>query len=241
MRNIIKKSLSVAAVMLVTLSGVCSAKTDKDNINRYAHENSELIQQPDSMRKVVFLGNSITQFWRSKHPEFFTSNGFVGRGISGQTSYQILLRLRSDVLELHPEAVVINIAINDIAENTHPYSEDNTMRNIMNMVELSRLHGIKVILTSLLPAKEIYWDRTIENVPQKVAALNSRIRKYAAENGIPFVDYHPLLAGDDGESLDPAYTEDGVHPTPAGYDVMEAAILPVVRNVCSTVGDKGKQ
>lgn len=228
MKSVIKKAL-MAAVLLSAAAGA-QAGDDWARFGRYEKANRELmVAQPESERRVVFLGNSITQFWAERHPEFFAENEFVGRGIAGQTSYQFLLRFRDDVIALHPRAVVINVATNDIAENNHVYSEDRTMGNIMSMTELARAHGIEVILTATLPAAAMYWAPDIEDVPGKIASLNSRIARYAADNGLAFVDYYTPLLGSDGVSLSAGYTDDGVHPTAAGYAVMESLILPAVR------------
>ena len=125
---------------------------DWGNFGRYAEDNKEVKAAPASERKVVFMGNSITEGWAHQHPDFFRKNGFVGRGISGQPSFQYLVRFRSDVVNLQPEVVVINAGTNDVAENTQTYNEDLTMDNIMSMVELAQANGIKVILTSTLPS-----------------------------------------------------------------------------------------
>lgn len=199
------------------------------NFERYSSSNAELRTAPDSLRRVVFFGNSITDFWPGIHPEFFSLNGFVGRGISGQTTYQFLSRFREYVVNLHPAIVVINAATNDVAENTCPYDPERTMGNIMSMVELAEANGIKVVLTSTLPASTFYWRSEITDIPAKIKDLNTRIEAYARAKGLPYVDYYSRLVAADG-SLDLRYTDDGVHPTAAGYDVMESLILPVIAN-----------
>lgn len=118
-------------------------------------------------KRVVFLGNSITEGWVRTHPDFFKTNGYIGRGISGQTSYQFLLRFREDVINLSPALVVINAGTNDVAENTNPYNEDYTFGNIVSMVELAKVNKIKVILTSVLPAAAFKWRMEIKDAPQK--------------------------------------------------------------------------
>lgn len=216
---------------------VClSAQTsDWASIGRYAADNAALISRtdrPDGL--VVFLGNSITDGWPPAHPEFFTDNNFVGRGIGGQTTYQFLVRFRSDVIDLAPAAVVINGGINDIAENNYAYSEDLTFGNLVSMVELARANGIDVIMTTLVPSSRCGWNPSITDVAEKVASLNDRIRAYAEANNLPLIDYFTPMVADDGRSLNPAYSNDGVHPTPDGYTVMEQAALPVIRHVLSS-------
>lgn len=195
---------------------------------RYAEDNRQVLANADSAVSVVFFGNSITQFWASMRG-FFADNGFCGRGIAGQTSYEFLLRFRDDVVNLHPKVVVINAGTNDIAENTFPYVSERTMGNIRSMVEIARANGIDVILTSVLPAASFGWNKSITDAPEKIAALNDMISSYARENGIRYVDYHRALVAADGRSFDSRFCDDGVHPNAAGYEVMEALILPYVK------------
>lgn len=225
----IKKILLTLAVVA---SGVIAVQgKDWANLARYDKSNKEIMAQKNDGRRVVFLGNSITEGWVAKHPQFFTDNGFIGRGISGQTSYQYLVRFREDVINLEPKLVIINAATNDVAENTDVYDEDRTFGNIITLVELAKLYGIKVILTSALPADGIPWNPEIKNTTEKITSLNARVRDYAKKNKIPYVDYYPAMLADDGRALNPAYTNDGIHPTEAGYDVMEALILPAIRKI----------
>lgn len=226
----IKKILLTAVVAAVAgLAGV-QAK-DWANIARYDASNKEIMAQKNDGRRVVFLGNSITEGWVKLRPQFFADNGFIGRGISGQTSYQFLVRFREDVINLDPKLVVINVATNDVAENTDVYDEDRTFGNIQTMVELARLHGIKVILTATLPADGIPWNAEITSTTDKIVKLNDRVREYAKKMKIPYVDYYSSMLADDGKALNPAYTKDGIHPTEAGYEVMETLILPAVRKI----------
>lgn len=157
---------------------------------------------------------------------FFKSNGYIGRGISGQTSYQFLLRFREDVINLSPALVVINAGTNDVAENTQAYNEDYTFGNIVSMAELAKANKIKVILTSVLPAAAFKWRMEIKDVPQKIKSLNDRIEAYAKANKIPFVNYYKAMVVDENQALNPQYTKDGVHPTSEGYDIME----PLIKN-----------
>ena len=205
---------------------------DKDwgNLQRYAQQNAEVRQLPQEQRSVVFMGNSITENWARMRPQFFSSNGYVGRGISGQTSYQFVVRFRQDVIDLQPQVVVINVATNDVAENTGPYDEDRTMGNIMTMVELAQAHGIKVILTSTLPAAKFGWRPQITDAAEKIARLNKRIEAYANEKGITYVDYYAKMVKGEQRALNPAYSKDGVHPTVAGYEVMEPMIKKAIED-----------
>ncbi len=199
---------------------------DWANLKKYEKDNDRVSQLPQSERNVVFMGNSITEGWVNTHPEFFTLNKYIGRGISGQTSYQFLVRFREDVIRLSPQVVVINAATNDVAENTGPYNEDYTFGNIVSMVELAKANKIKVILTTTLPASSFGWNPAIKDAPQKIKALNARVKAYAKKNKIPYVDYYSAMVTGDG--MNPNYSKDGVHPTLEGYYVMEGLIKPVI-------------
>ena len=201
-------------------------KNDFGNLARYSKQNAALPKAKKDKR-VIFMGNSITEGWVRTHPDFFKSNGYIGRGISGQTSYQFLLRFREDVINLSPALVVINAGTNDVAENTQTYNEDYTFGNIVSMTELAKANKIKVILTSVLPAAAFKWRMEIKDVPQKIKSLNDRIEAYAKANKIPFVNYYKAMV-DENQALNPQYTKDGVHPTGEGYDIMEPLIKAAI-------------
>ena len=176
-----------------SLIGINAQEKDWANLQRYAQQNAELPKPDKNEKRVVFMGNSITEGWVNTHPDFFKSNGYIGRGIGGQTSYQFLVRFREDVINLSPALVVINAATNDIAENTGAYHEDRTFGNIVSMVELAKANHIKVILTTTLPAAAFGWNPAIKDAPQKIASLNARLKAYAQTNKIPFVDYYSSI------------------------------------------------
>ena len=231
--------LGLAACLLLLWaqgSAVCRAQNkDFANLNHYAADNRVLQQQGAVKGRVVFMGNSITAGWVRTNAGFFEENGYVGRGISGQTSYQFLLRFREDVIKLKPEVVVINAGTNDVAENTGPYVEEYTFGNIVSMVELARANGIKVVLTSVLPAAAFSWNKAVTDAPEKIVALNKRIADYAAAQGLPYVDYYHALLADDGRSFDAAYSKDGVHPTLEGYRVMEPLVRKAVTELLDAI------
>lgn len=199
------------------------------HISTYADANKTLQAQPNKGNRVIFLGNSITEGWVGHHPDFFKEHpNFHGRGISGETTIQFLNRFRDDVINNKPALVIINGGTNDIAENTGTYNEDFTFGNIVSMVELAKANKIKVILTSVLPVDVYPWRREITDAPQKISSLNARIKAYADANKIMYVDYYtPMVT--EGAALNKAYTNDGVHPTPAGYEVMEEIILKAIK------------
>lgn len=228
LRLIMKRRIFITLALAGALLTASAEKKDWADFARYEKANAELLAQPADPNRVVFLGNSITDGWPTAHPEFFSKNGYVGRGISGQTSYQFLSRFREDVINLKPKIVVINVATNDIAENSHPYDADRTFGNVMSMVELAEANGIQVVLTTTLPAAGFRWNQSITDAPEKIAALNARLKAYADSKGIPFADYHSALVAPDGRSLDARYSSDGVHPNSAGYEVMEDVITSVL-------------
>ena len=215
--------------LLISWTGAMAQKHDQfANFKRYDKANKELPAPAKKEKRVVFLGNSITEGWVSIHPEFFKENGYIGRGIGGQTSYQFLLRFRNDVINLKPKLVIINAGTNDAAENTGPFDLDITFGNIASMAELAKANGIKVILTSVLPSSGFRWNKKVTDAADRIEALNAKIKEYAKANKIPYVDYYtPMVSGAE-RALNPAYSNDGVHPTLEGYLVMEALIKPAI-------------
>lgn len=228
MRNSIKLMVVVSIVLGATQ--IYADNNDWGNIHRYASLNRELALPAKGEHRVVFMGNSITEGWVNIHPEFFNDNNYIGRGISGQTSPQMLLRFREDVINLHPDIVVINAGTNDCAENTGPFNIDVTFGNIVSMVELAKANGIKVMIASVLPAAEFAWNKNVTDAAIRISSLNEKLKDYATENNIPYVDYYSQLVYGDDRALNPAYTNDGVHPTADGYTVMEAIVGPAIKN-----------
>jgi lysophospholipase L1-like esterase len=224
------KTIVLAAACSLLTCNVAVAQNHNDfaNYKRYAEENAKLGKPAKGEKRVVFMGNSITEGWVNTHPDFFKKHGYIGRGISGQTSYQFLLRFREDVINLEPKVLVLNYGTNDIAENTGPYNEDITFGNILSMVELAQAHKIKVILTSTLPARNFGWRPSVTDAMEKIRSLNARVKAYAEENGIQYVDYFTALLAPDKGGMDTKYTPETVHPNGAGYDVMEALIVPAI-------------
>jgi lysophospholipase L1-like esterase len=207
-----------------TMKNELNETNDWPNLRRYRNENAQL--KPETNR-VVFMGNSITDAWIKVSPEFFKAHpNYVDRGISGQTSPQMLIRFRQDVIDLHPQVVVILAGINDIAGNTGPSTLDMIENNLASMAQLAKANGIKVILCSVLPAYTIPWRQGIEPV-QKIIDLNMWIKTFAAENNFTYLDYHSAMA-DERKGLPEKYSKDGVHPTAAGYAVMEPMAVKAI-------------
>ncbi len=192
---------------------------DWANLKKYNSENETV----SSINAVVFMGDSITEFWSTYDTTFFSSNNFINRGISGQTTSQMLLRFRQDVINLKPSTVVILAGINDIAENTGPISTELIMENIISMTELAKANDIKVVLCSVLPANKFDWNKKLKPA-EKVTELNHFIKKYTLEKSIPLVDYYTVMV-DDAFGLQKKYGDDGVHPNAEGYQIMKQIIL----------------
>jgi lysophospholipase L1-like esterase len=198
---------------------------DWAHLKKYEKENKQLkkINEP---HRVVFMGNSITEGWSNFDKDFFINNPFVNRGISGQTTPQMLVRFRPDVVNLNPKAVVILAGINDIAGNTGPISLENTAENIISMAEIAKANNIKVYICSTLPAIDFLWSPGLEPAP-KVIKLNTILKNYCTKNNITYVDYYSSMVDGEGGLKVPEYTaaNDLVHPNLAGYKVMEKIIL----------------
>ncbi len=192
---------------------------------KYRDTDKELPLPARGQARVVFMGDSITEGWGQKgtatsldRAAFFPGKPYINRGISGQTTPQMLVRFRQDVIELKPKAVVVLAGINDIAENTGKMTLGEIGNNIASMSELARANGIRVVLCSVLPASEFHWHKGLEPAP-KVKALNAWIKEYAAKNGFVYVDYYSRMANSEG-GLGPELSPDGVHPNKAGYEIM---------------------
>lgn len=192
-------------------------KTDWADLCRFRADDLRLIALPAAERQVVFMGDSITDAWQYGDAGFF-AKGWIDRGISGQTTSQMLLRFPTDVLALKPKVVHILAGINDIAGNTGAVSLDTIEANIAAMVTLAKAAGIRVVVSAVLPAARFSWKPEVDPVPQ-VRALNARLKALAAREKVGFVDYTPVLGQPDGAMKGPL-SLDGVHPNGAGYAAM---------------------
>ena len=197
--------------------------TDWARFNRYEDIN-DTIQKPV---KVVFLGNSITDGWYKKRTEFFKKNDFIGRGISGQTTSQMLVRFQADIIDLHPRMVVILAGTNDIAQNNGFISYKHILQNIKSMCELAKLHKIKPVLCSIPPVYQFQWHKDLKPA-ENIKMMNELIKKYAAENNIPYVDYYSELVDERG-GMRATLSEDGAHPNADCYEIMEKIVLKTIR------------
>ena len=189
----------------------------------YYQEANKLLKTSEKPIEAVFFGDSITEGWPQFNPSFFDTNNFVGRGIGGQTTPQLLLRFRQDVIGLRPKKVILLAGINDIAENTGPISLEAIMENIKGMTEMAKTNGIEMLLCAVLPANSFPWRPSIDPT-HKVIALNQMIKAYAQENNLIYVDYYTPMVNDE-KGLISTLGYDTVHPNKAGYDIMEGVLL----------------
>lgn len=220
-----KKILMLCLAVLAFCTGAQAQKIAR--LNRYAEANAAL-PAADGPRVVLF-GDSITDGWPRQRPEFFAENGFIGRGIGGEETANMLIRFRADVLDIGATVMVFLGGINDIAQNLgDPYNEDATYSNILSMIDLCWQNGVRPVICSLLPSYHIRWREEVTDSFEKVCSLNARLKAYCDRHGVTFVDYTSVLAGEDGRILE-AYSGDTVHPNAAGYALMEKLLLETLK------------
>ena len=192
------------------------------NTSRYDKANLELKLHTKANNRVVFMGNSITEGWIQMRPEFFNNRDYINRGIGGQTTPQMLLRFREDVINLNPSVVIILAGTNDIAGNSGYISLESIIDNIKSMSEIANANGIKVIISSILPAIDYPWKPGLDPAP-KIIIINKALKAFSEENNFIYLDYYAAMVDDKGGLKVPEYTtaNDLVHPNKKGYLVME--------------------
>lgn len=206
---------------------------DWPNLARYREANRNLPPAAGESR-VVFMGDSITELWDRDPGKFFANKDYIGRGISGQTTPQMLIRFQQDVVALEPKVVVINAGTNDIAGNTGPSTIEMIEDNLKSMAQIAVSSGIKVVLASVTPAYDYPWKRGIEPA-EKVVALNAWMKDYCAKTGCVYADYFTPMS-DEKHGMKEGLSRDGIHPTPAGYAIM----APIAeRAIAEALGIKG--
>jgi len=227
------KSLKLTFTILLSLfiSGLTFAQQDWANIARFKDANAKLAPPASGETRVVFMGNSITEGWIRTSPDYFAGKPYVNRGISGQTTPQMLVRFRPDVINLKPALVVILAGTNDIAGNTGPSTLEMILDNLISMAELAKANKIKVVLSSVLPAFDYPWKPNMEPAP-KIVKLNEMIKKYADANGIVYLDYFSAMV-DERNGLKKELSGDGVHPNLAGYKIMEPLAEEAIKKALS--------
>jgi len=193
---------------------------------------SLIVMMPKSsapnMKKIILIGDSITESWKGYSPEFFAENPYlINKGVGGETTPQILRRFNTDVVSFEPGFVIILAGINDIAQNTGYISVSETFANIVNMAEIAKSHNISPVLCSVLPASKIVWKPEIKSA-DLVIDLNNKIKKYCEKNNMVYVDYFSSMVGEKKE-LRSDLTYDGVHPDKKGYLIMEKILLETIQ------------
>jgi lysophospholipase L1-like esterase len=191
---------------------------DWPQLGRYADANASL--SATQLGRVVFYGDSITDAWTRNGGTFFPGKPYVNRGISGQTTEQMVVRFRQDVIDLSPQTVVILAGTNDIAGNTGPETQAMIEDNFRSMVDLARANSIRVVLASVLPAAAYPWKPSAGSPAEKIRALNDWLKSYAASQNLTYLDYYSAMVGPDG-GMKPGISIDGVHPNATGYAIME--------------------
>ncbi len=214
---------------MLSLFGLLKTSNAQDwaNLQKYQEANASLLSLSEEENRVVFIGNSITEGWSSAHPDFFEGKPYVNRGISGQTTPQMLLRFRQDVIDLQPKVVVILAGTNDIAGNTGPMTLRQIRDNILSMVELAEINGIRPIICSILPAYDYPWRPGLKP-NEKIPRLNLMLQKMAREKNLVYLDYFSAMT-DERNGLSKELAEDGVHPTKKGYEIMEGLAEKAIR------------
>lgn len=213
----------ILGITLLTFSMQTLYAQDWANLKRYQKDNLEAVQLEKNKSRVVFMGNSITEGWSVINTDFFNNNNYVNRGISGQTTPQMLLRFRQDVIDLNPKVVVILAGTNDIAGNTGPSTIKMIFDNIKSMVELAKSNNINVILCSVLPVFDFPWRSGLQPA-KKIIKLNNAIKSYAKQEHLIYVDYFSAMVDTSNNGLRKELGEDGVHPNAEGYAIMEPLI-----------------
>jgi len=191
---------------------------DWAQLGYYRDRNAALAPAAAGEQRVVFYGDSITEIWGRSWKASFGDKPYVDRGISGQTSPQMVVRFHQDVVDLHPAVVVILAGTNDIAEKTGPMTQEATLDDFRAMAEMARANGIKVVVGSIPPADDFPWNKGLEPAP-KIKAMNERLQAWCKSEGVVWVDYYSALTDEKG-AMKPGLSLDGVHPTPAGFAIM---------------------
>ena len=208
------------AAMDRQLAADSAFRNDFADLARYRAANATLAPPPPGEQRVVFLGNSITDGWAQHFAVMFPGKPYIGRGISGQTTPQMLVRFHADVVALEPSVVVILGGTNDIAGNTGPSTNAMIQHNLQAMTEIAQANGIRVVLSSILPVYDYPWRRGLTPAP-RIVAVNAWMKAYAVRVGATYLDYHSAMS-DDRQGLQAEFGDDGVHPNVAGYRVMAA-------------------
>jgi len=226
---IMKNIICYSILVFIFIGSTMIAQQDWPNFARYKDENLKLGSLKPGEDRVVFMGNSITEGWKDINPDFFKDRSYIDRGISGQTTPQMLVRFRADVVNLKPKVVVILAGTNDIAGNTGPSTLEMIEDNLASMSEIAGANNIKVVLCSVLPVYDYPWSPGLKPA-QKIVDLNKWIKEYAAKNNLAYADFFTPMA-DERNGLKKEYSEDGVHPNLEGYKIMDPIVEKAIQQV----------
>tara|TARA_B100001146_G_scaffold92405_1_gene81857 strand:+ start:522 stop:1199 length:678 start_codon:yes stop_codon:yes gene_type:complete len=200
---------------------------DWANLGYYEQQNKQLTKPSENGKRIVFIGDSITEEWGHLYSEFFSNNLYINRGIGGQTTPQILIRFKPDAIDLYPDVINIFAGTNDIAGNTGLSTVKMITDNIFTMAEVAIMKNIKVIISSILPVKNYPWSEDITDAPSKINSINEIIKEYVNNNNLFYIDYFSHMV-DKNEGLKSKYTYDGVHPNKAGYKKMSGVAEKII-------------
>lgn len=221
-----KKTFFIIILLTMSMFGYSQ---DWFRFNDYKADNERIIASKE-YPQVVFMGNSITENWAYFHPEFFTEHNYCGRGIGGQTSAHMLVRFQSDVIDLHPQVVVIMAGTNDVAHNDFWVAPEQVVNNVISMCTLAKANGIIPIISSIPPCTSFVWRTEIKDAGQTIVNINKSLKAYAEANNIVYVDYHSALA-DENMGFPKALSEDGCHPNPDTYYLLEGMVVKAINEV----------
>lgn len=217
-----KSSVQFLILLIITFSMQLANAQDWANLKKYQKDNEKYTYPLKGEQRVVFMGNSITEGWLNQRSDFFKNKNYINRGISGQTTPQMLIRFKQDVVDLKPAVVVLLAGINDIAGNTGPSSVKMITDNISSMIEIAKMNHIDVLLCSVLPANRFSWQPD-KKPAEEVIKLNKELKKLAKTYKVKFVDYYSQMV-DEQKGLKKELGDDGVHPNEKGYAIMEKVI-----------------
>ena len=220
------KKIAQAIILIFMMIPEISEAQDWANLKRFQKENDSIKMSTSKEYRIIFMGNSITEGWSIHDPDFFKDKPYVNRGISGQTTPQMLIRFKQDVIDLKPKVVVICAGTNDIAGNTGPSSLKMIVDNISSMAEIAKANNINVVIASVHPAFDYPWKPGL-NPNEKIPALNKLLKSYSEQNNMIYLDYFSAMV-DDKNGLRSDLGSDGVHPNKKGYKIMAPLAIAAI-------------
>jgi lysophospholipase L1-like esterase len=222
-----RRSITTLITLIAFFAAAPNAAQTFANLDRYANANAKLLKSGRDL-EVVIIGDSITDKWSRMRPHFFKETGWVGRGITSETTPQMLLRFRQDVLGLNPNTVVILGGTNDIADNSGPMRPEDTLHYIDSMVQMARGTGVNVVLCTVLPARLLPWNTRVRP-DLEIPKVNALLRDYSERESVPLVNFYSVMTDGNGGMRD-ALSDDGVHPNSLGYSAMERRLTAQIKS-----------